>query len=134
PIGLLRTRRRCRPINHVARAPASTPTSVHTIAIQTKSTAVEWPAGIGTDVRRAGLDTAPAVDLHRDAGDHRRLVAAEKTRGIAQVLRRREAPDRDRREELRAHLRRVLAHEGLEHRRLARDRVERIDADTRRRE
>ena len=45
-------------------------------------------------------DAAPAVDLQRDAGDHRRLVAAQEARGVAHVFGRREAAERDRREEL----------------------------------
>ena len=52
--------------------------------------------------------------------------------GVADVLGRRESADRDRREELGAHLRRVLAHEGFQQRRLAGDRVDGVDADAER--
>src|SRR3954452_24836642 len=75
-------------------------------ALRSHSTDTRWRR------RRPGLDAAAAVDLHRHAGDHRRLVAAQEAGGVAQVLRGREAADRDRRQEPGADLGLVLAHEG----------------------
>ena len=71
----------------------------------------------------------PAVDLEHHAGQEVRLVAGEKERGEADVLRRREPAERHGRLEGGALLRRVLAHEHGEQRRLAGDGGERADAD-----
>ena len=93
----------------------------------------EPPAGPARPARQAP-DAAPAVHFHAHAGDHRGFVAAQEARGVAQVLGRREAPDRNRRQELRAHLGRVFAHEALQQRRLAGHRVQRHDTDAVRRQ
>ena len=74
-------------------------------------------------------DAASAVHLQAHAGDHAGLVAAQKAGGVAQVLGLAEAADRDGRQELGAHLGRVLAHEALQQRGLAGHRVERDHAD-----
>ena len=63
------------------------------------------------------LDAAPAVDLEAGAGHERRLVGAEEHRGRRDVGRLRQPAERNRGDELRAHLGRVLAHELREHRR-----------------
>src|SRR5215213_6659184 len=84
--------------------------------------------------RQRTSDAAPAVDRQHRAGDHLGLVRAQEQRRVGDVLRRREAAPRDHRLEGGALLRRVLAHEGGEQRRLAGDRRDGVDADTVRRE
>src|SRR5436190_21663101 len=75
-----------------------------------------------------------AVDFERDTGNDRRFIAAQEGSGRGDVLRSGKAAKRDGGEKFRADLRRVFAHESLEHGRFSRDGIERVDADAKGRE
>src|SRR5476651_2046624 len=80
-------------------------------------------------IQHSSSHATPAIDLEGDAGDELGVVGGEVERGVGDVARRRETPERNRGLELGAVLRRVGAHEGGEQRRLAGDRAERVDAN-----
>src|SRR4051795_5262583 len=75
------------------------------------------------------LDAAPAVDFEAGARDEARFVGREEHGGGGNVRRLRQAAERNRRDELRAALGRVLAHEVREHGGFAGDRIDDVHAD-----
>src|SRR3546814_1497911 len=84
---------------------------------------------------RKGSDASSAVDLHADPGDEAGFVGGKIQRRVGNVLWRAEAADRNRADELRLHFLGFLAaHEFLQHRRQARQRIEGVDADAFRRQ
>ena len=73
--------------------------------------------------------SASVVHLHRHAGDHRGLLAAQIDRRGGDVRRGREPADGDGGQEASAHLRRILAHEGGASQGLAGHGVDGVHAD-----
>ena len=78
---------------------------------------------------RRASDAAAAVDFQHRAGDDPASSEAKNTAALAMSCGCDNRPERDRRDELRALLRRVLAHEVASMRRLAGDRQMSVDAD-----
>lgn len=79
--------------------------------------------------RPAASNAAPTIDFKCHAGDEGALVAREIEGCVGEVRGRAEAPERYGGDEARAVLGRVSPHEVAQHRRVAGDRAERIDAN-----